>query len=79
MSTNGAADAHDRPNPLPLYCSVNGAAGDAEKVGELNGAVLAALQQGQVRFLPMAYPGVMAARLSILAGGDRVGESELSQ
>ena len=60
VSTNGAADAHDRPDPLPFHCPADGRAGNAEQVGELSGAVLATIKQShQVRFLPVIKFGLL--------------------
>ena len=69
VSTNGAADAHDRPNPLPIHCPVDGGAGDAEQVGELSRAVLAAIEQGhQVSFLPTVQLGLLTPRMPLGLG-----------
>jgi hypothetical protein len=62
-STNGAADAHDRPNSFPLHRPVDIGASHAEQVGELSGAVLAALKEGhQMRFLPMVQLWLLATQ-----------------
>ena len=64
VSANGAANAHDRQNPLPLHCPVDGGAGDAEQVGELSGAVLATIKQShQVRFLPVIKFGLLTPQM----------------
>src|SRR5450756_1947056 len=64
VSTNGAADAHDRPDPLPFHCPVDGRASNPEQVGKLSGAALAALEQGhQMRFLPAIELGLLATQM----------------
>ena len=52
-------------HPLWLHCPVDRGADDAEQVGELSGAVLAAIQQGnQVRFLPAIQLELLATQTS---------------
>src|ERR1035437_2483261 len=63
LSADRGADADDVARSLSLHCSVDGGAGDAEQVGELSGAVLAAIEQShQVSFLPMVQLGLLATQ-----------------
>src|SRR5450631_3919494 len=62
-STNGAADTHDRANSLPFDRPVDGRTSNPEQVGELSGAVLAALNQGhQMRLLSAIELGLLATQ-----------------
>jgi hypothetical protein len=45
LSADRGADAHDVASSLSFHCPLDGRAGDAEQVGELRGAVIAAIGQ----------------------------------
>ena len=62
-STALGADAQHVARSLTLHRPIDSGAGDAEQIGELSGAVIAALEQShKVRFLPLIELGLFTAQ-----------------